>query len=129
MLRFIIINTCNTHFKRISQTPSTLKKLRTLKVVLIFYMFLGLFGGSQKNEMSTVQEATFDYHPYKLHRLVNNIFIISIKKMSQKLFKRDLITRDTGKKFKLHYLPYSGNLWGTQINLNRIIIILIFNKL
>jgi len=32
--------------------------------------FLGLFGGSkgQKNEMST-QEATFDYHPYKLHRL------------------------------------------------------------
>lgn len=34
--------------------------------------FLGsLFGGSanQKNEMSTVQEATFDYHPYKLHRL------------------------------------------------------------
>ncbi|XP_023340380.1 probable pyruvate dehydrogenase E1 component subunit alpha, mitochondrial, partial [Eurytemora carolleeae] len=29
----------------------------------------GLFGGSQKNEMSTVQEATFDYHPYKLHRL------------------------------------------------------------
>ena len=29
----------------------------------------GLFGGSQKNEISTVQEATFDYHPYKLHRL------------------------------------------------------------
>lgn len=33
----------------------------------------GLFGGSsktgQKNDMSTVQEATFDYHPYKLHRL------------------------------------------------------------
>jgi len=33
--------------------------------------FLGsLFGGnSQINEMSTVQEASFDYHPYKLHRL------------------------------------------------------------
>lgn len=30
----------------------------------------GLFGGSsQKNDMSTVQEASFDYHPYKLHRL------------------------------------------------------------
>lgn len=31
----------------------------------------GLFSGSgnQKNDMSTVQEATFDYHPYKLHRL------------------------------------------------------------
>merc|ERR1712121_156372 len=30
----------------------------------------GLFGKSEsKNEMSTVQEATFDYHPFKLHRL------------------------------------------------------------
>jgi len=31
----------------------------------------GLFGGSkgQNAEMSTVQEATFDYHPFKLHRL------------------------------------------------------------
>merc|ERR1712042_187399 len=30
----------------------------------------GLFGKSEsKNDMSTVQEATFDYHPYKLHRL------------------------------------------------------------
>ena len=48
--------------------------------------------------MSTVQEATFDYHPYKLHRLVNNIFLLfQLKRseMSQQLFKRNLIFLDT----------------------------------